>query len=101
MKRIAIFTLLLALTVAWLIPAKAESTGAEENTQQSQKAANKATKKQQQMSKKAAKQQRKAMKKYDKAQRKLIENANRSPDKTPAKRLDNNKPHSSETPHEP
>src|SRR5271170_5230555 len=76
MKRISVFTLLLALTVAWSVPARAQRTVVEEDARQSQKAANKAAKKQQKMSKKAAKQQKKAMKEYDKKQRKLIENAN-------------------------
>jgi|SRR5271163_461551 len=100
MKRISAFTLLLALTVAWSLPAQAQRTVVEEDARQSQKAANKAAKKQQQMSKKAAKQQKKAMKQYDKRQRKLIENANRSPDKTPRKTLGHN-PLPSETAHKP
>ncbi|HYA62016.1 MAG TPA: hypothetical protein VED66_02365 [Candidatus Sulfotelmatobacter sp.] len=66
MKRIAAFTLLIALSVAWSVPTKAQGTGAAEYARQTQKA----NKKQQKMNKRAAKQQRKTVKKYQKAQRK-------------------------------
>jgi uncharacterized lipoprotein NlpE involved in copper resistance len=66
MKRIAAFTLLVALSVSWSIPAKAQGTGVAEYARQSRKA-----------DKKAAKIQRKAVKKYVKAQRKALKKANR------------------------
>jgi hypothetical protein len=66
MKRAALFTLLVALSVAWPIPAKAQSPGVAEYARQSMAAA----KKQQKTNRKAAKKQQKAMKKYEKAQRK-------------------------------
>jgi hypothetical protein len=66
MKRTALFTLLVALSVAWSIPAKAQSPGVAEYARQSMAAA----KKQQKTNRKAAKKQQKAMKKYAKAQRK-------------------------------
>jgi hypothetical protein len=65
MKRTAHFTLFVALSVAWSIPAKAQSPGVAEYARQSLVAA----KKQQETYRKAAKKQRKAMKKYEKAQR--------------------------------
>jgi hypothetical protein len=65
MKRIALLTLLVALSVAWSIPAKAQSPGIAEYARQSMAAA----KKQQKTNRKAAKRQQKAMKKYEKAQR--------------------------------
>ena len=68
MKRIAVFILLAALSVAWSIPAKAQGTGAAEYARQTRKA----DKKQQKMNKKAAKSQRKTVKKYQKAQRKAF-----------------------------
>lgn len=77
MKRIAVLTLLVALNVAWSIPAQAQSTGVAEYARQSQVAARKAAKKQKKMLRKAAKKQRKAMKKYVKAQRKAAKTANR------------------------
>jgi len=66
MNRIAVFTLLVALSVSWSIPAKAQGTGAAEYARQSRK-----------LNKKAAKEQRKAWKKYAKAQRKDLKRANR------------------------
>jgi hypothetical protein len=66
MNRIAVFTLLAALSVSWSIPAKAQDTGVAEYARQSRKA-----------NKKAAKEQRKAWKKYVKAQRKGVKKANR------------------------
>ena len=77
MKQIAVFTLLVALSVAWSIPAKAQNTGAAEYGRQSQIAAKKSAKRQKKVVKKAAKKQRKAMKKYAKAQRKAAKKANR------------------------
>jgi hypothetical protein len=72
MKRIAAFTLLIALSVAGAIPAPAQRTSVEEHARQSRAAA----KQQQKMLKKSAKKQRKAMKKSAKAQRKAIKKAN-------------------------
>ena len=66
MSRIAAFTLVVALSVSWLIPAKAQSTGVAEYARKSRKA-----------DKHAAKQYREAMKKSLKTQRKAIKNANR------------------------
>jgi Sec-independent protein translocase protein TatA len=68
MKRIAAFILLLALGVAWSMPAIAqrENRSIGENSREAKKAA----KQQQKYSKKQAKRQRKAAKKYQKAQRK-------------------------------
>jgi hypothetical protein len=65
MKRTALFTLLVALSVAWSLPAKAQSPGVAEYVRQSMAAA----KKQQKTNRKAAKKQQKTMKKYEKAQR--------------------------------
>jgi len=72
MKRIAVLTLLVALSVAWSIPAKAQHMSVAESARQSRKA----DKKQQKMNRKAAKKQRKATKKYEKAQRKAEKKAN-------------------------
>ena len=72
MKRIAVLTLLVALSVAWSIPAKAQHMSVAESARQSRKA----DKKQQEMNRKAAKKQRKATKKYEKAQRKAEKKAN-------------------------
>ena len=66
MNRIAVFTLLVALSVSWPIPANAQDTGVAEYARQSGKA-----------NKKAAKEYRKAQKKYLKAQRKGVKKANR------------------------
>jgi hypothetical protein len=65
MNRIAVFTLLVALSVSWSISAKAQGTGVAEYARQSRKA-----------NKKAAKEQRKAWKKSVKAQRKALKKAN-------------------------
>jgi hypothetical protein len=73
MKRTALFTLLVALSVAPSIPAKAQSPGVAEYARQSIVAA----KKQQKANRKAAKKQQKAMKKYAKAQRKAAKKTNR------------------------
>jgi len=72
MKRIAVLTLLVALSVAWSIPAKAQHMSVAESARQSRKA----DKKQQKMNRKAAKKQQKATKKYEKAQRKAAKKAN-------------------------
>ncbi len=66
MKRIAVLTLLVASSVSWPIPAKAQDTGVLKYARQSKKA-----------SKRAAKEQRKLWKKYMKAQRQSAKNANR------------------------
>ncbi len=73
MKRIFAFMLLLvALNVAWSIPAQAQRTTTAENMRRSRQEA----KQQQKVSKKLSKKQRKAMKKYEKSQRKAAK-ANR------------------------
>ena len=74
MKRIATFTLLVALSAPWSIPVKAQRISVAEGQRRSQKAA----KKQEKINKKAAKKQRKAMKKSAKAQRKADKKANRT-----------------------
>jgi hypothetical protein len=68
MKRIAAFLLLLALSVACSLPARAqrENRSIGENSREARKAA----KQQQKTSKKIARKQRKAMKRYQKAQHK-------------------------------
>jgi hypothetical protein len=66
MNRIAVFALLVALSVSWSMPAKAQGTGVAEYARQSREA-----------DKKAAKKQRKVAKKYVKAQRKAVKKANR------------------------
>jgi hypothetical protein len=65
MKRIAVFTLLVLVTLAGAMPAQARSTNAEDASRQSP-----AAREQRKMLKKAAKKQRKAMKQAAKAQRK-------------------------------
>ena len=65
MKRVAVFALLLALSVGWLAQASAQSPGVAEYARTSRE-----------MDKKYAKQQ-KAMKKNAKAQRKAAKRANR------------------------
>ena len=72
MKRIAVLTLLVATSIAWPIPAKAQHMSVAESARQSRKA----DKKQQKINRKAAKKQQKAMKKYEKAQRKAAKKAN-------------------------
>jgi len=72
MKRIAVFTLLAAFSVACSIPAYAQHMSVAETARQSRKA----DKKQQKMNRKAAKKQQKAMKKYEKAQRKAAKKTN-------------------------
>jgi uncharacterized membrane protein (DUF106 family) len=66
MKRIAVFMLLIALSVACAIPAQAQRTTTEENMRRSRKEA----KQQEKVSRKMSKRQRNAMKKYEKSQRK-------------------------------
>jgi hypothetical protein len=66
MKRIAIFMLLVALSVSGSIPVQAQGTGAAEYARRSGKA-----------NKKAAKEQRKVWKKYVKARRQEIKKSNR------------------------
>jgi len=61
MKRIAVLTLLVALSVAWSMPAKAQRMRVAEGARQSRK---------------ADKKQQKAMKKYEKAPRKADKKAN-------------------------
>jgi hypothetical protein len=66
MNRIAVFMLLVASTISWSMPIKAQSTGVAKYARQSRKA-----------SKSAANEQRKAMKMYVKAQRQSAKKANR------------------------
>jgi hypothetical protein len=77
MKRIAVFTLLAALSVAWSMPAKAQSPGVAEYARNSTERDKKMAKQENKRLKKASKKQRKAMKKYAKAQRKAAKKANR------------------------
>ena len=77
MKRIAFFMLLVALRVAWPMPAGAQSTGVAEYARASREADKKAARQQHKQLKKAAKKQRKGMKKYAKAQRKAAKKSNR------------------------
>jgi len=75
MKRIFAFMLLLvALNVAWSIPAQAQRTTTAENMRRSRQEA----KQQQKVSKKLSKKQRKAMKKYEKSQRKAAKASRRT-----------------------
>jgi hypothetical protein len=78
MKRIAVFTLLGALSMASSIPANAQSPGVAEYARESRANSKKTAKEQQRLLKKAAKKQRKWMKRNAKAQRKAAKNANRS-----------------------
>jgi hypothetical protein len=73
MKRIAALSLLVALSVPWPIPVKAQRISVAEGERRSRKA----NKKQEKINKKAAKKQRKAVKKAAKAQRKADKKANR------------------------
>jgi hypothetical protein len=66
MKRIAIFTLLVALSVSGSMPVQAQGTGAAEYARRSRKA-----------NQKAAKKQRKVWKQYVKARRQEIKKSNR------------------------
>ena len=74
MKRIAVFMLLAALSVACAIPAQAQHTTTEENMRRSRKE----VKQQQKVSRKMSKKQRKAMKKYEKGQRKAAKASRRT-----------------------
>jgi hypothetical protein len=73
MKPFAVCTLLLALSLAWSIPAEAQRISVAENARQSADAA----RKQQKTLRKDAKRQRKAMKKSERAQRKALKKAKR------------------------
>jgi len=73
MKRIPALILLVALSSAWSIPAKAQIFRGPDSERQAQKAA----KKQQKALNKAARKQQKAMEKYEKAQRKAAKKAQR------------------------
>lgn len=77
MKRITVFTMLLASSVAGSIPARAQSPGVAEYARESRDTSKRSAKKQNRMLKKASKKQRKAMNKYAKAQRKEAKRANR------------------------
>ena len=72
MKRIAAFLLLMALSVAFSMPAQAENTAA---TAENRRRAHREAKQHQKVLKKLSKKQRKAMKKSDKAQRKAAKKA--------------------------
>jgi len=73
MKGIAIFMLMIGLSVAASMPAQAQRISPQENARQSRKA----IKKQQKMLNKANKRQRKANKRAAKAARKQTQKANR------------------------
>jgi len=73
MKRIPAFILLVVLSCAWSIAAKAQIFSGPNSARQAQKAA----KKQQKAQNKAAKKQQKSMKKYEKAQQKATKRAQR------------------------
>jgi Ni/Co efflux regulator RcnB len=77
MKRIAVFALLAVLSLAWSIPAKAQSPGVAEYARNSRERDKKLAKQENRRLKKASKKQRKAMKKYSKARRKTAKKANR------------------------
>jgi hypothetical protein len=77
MKRMAVSTLLIALSVAWSIPAKAQSPGVAEYARNSREFDKKSANAENRKLKKASRKQRKAMKKYSKAQRKAAKKANR------------------------
>jgi hypothetical protein len=73
MKRIPAFILLVTLSFAWLIPAKAQIFSGPDSARQAQKAA----KKEQKAQSNAAKKQQKSMKKYEKAQQKSAKRTRR------------------------
>jgi hypothetical protein len=77
MKRIAVFTLLAALSVAWSMPARAQSPGVAEYARNSREFDKKSAKAQNKKLKKASKKQQKARKKYSKSQQKAAKKANR------------------------
>jgi hypothetical protein len=70
-KRIPALTLLVALSFAWSIPAKAQVFSGPNSARQAQKA----VKKEQKAQGKAAKKQQKSMQKYEKAQQKAAKRA--------------------------
>jgi hypothetical protein len=74
MKRIAAIVLM-AMSVGWLVPAKAEGGSVPQGAQHSRKV----DKQQEKRSKKAMKDQEKAIKKYEKQQRKAAKNAAKHP----------------------
>jgi hypothetical protein len=76
MKRIAFFTLLAALSVAWSIQANAQSPGVAEYARNSREFDKKSAAQQNKKLKKASKKQQKAMKKYSKSQRKAAKKVN-------------------------
>ena len=75
MKRIAVFTLLLALHVGWLAQASAQSPGVAEYARTSREMDKKSAREQNKKLKKASRKQQKAMRKYAKAQRKAAKKA--------------------------
>ncbi len=77
MKRIPVFILLGAVSIAPSIPVKAQSPGVAEWARASRETDKKTAKQQRKLLKKAAKNQRKAMRKYAKAQRRAAKKANR------------------------
>ncbi len=77
MKRIAVFTLLAVLSVAWSIPARAQSPGVAEYARNSREFDKKSAKSQNKKLKKASKKQQKAMRNYSKSQQKAAKKANR------------------------
>ncbi len=77
MKQIAVFTLLAVLSVAWSIPARAQSPGVAEYARNSREFDKKSAKAQNKKLKKASKKQQKAMRKYSKSQQKAAKKANR------------------------
>jgi len=78
MKRIAVLTLLAALSLAWSIPVEAQSPGVAEYARNSRERDKKMAKQENKRLKKASKKQRKAMKKHSKAQRKAAKKSNRN-----------------------
>jgi uncharacterized membrane protein (DUF106 family) len=74
MKRIAALLLLIALTVACSMPARAQNTTTAENMRRAKKGA----KQHQKVLKKLSKKQQKSMKKYQKAQRKAAKKSRHS-----------------------
>ncbi len=74
MRLFAQSLLLAAMCVAWVMPAKAQGTGAQEYGHKSQVAA----KKQEKELKKATRKRQKQMNKYSKAQRKAAKKAQRN-----------------------
>jgi Skp family chaperone for outer membrane proteins len=72
MRRIAAFLLLIALSIAFPLPAQAENTA---TTAENMRRAKKGAKQHEKVLKKMNKKQRKSMKKYEKAQRKSARKA--------------------------